>query len=145
MNMRHALWLAVQWMLAPRCGTMLRHTVHRQMAPLGIGRWLDVGCGPRSQIAGTLPGTVVGIDCAADMLLETQHDGVVGVCASATALPFAGESFDGVVSFGLLHHLSDADADKALAEMRRVVRPAGTILLLDNVSPTSNARRPCFR
>lgn len=142
MSMGNALWLAAQRLLAPRCGAMLRHTVRSQMAPLGEGRWLDVGCGPHSQITGTLSGTVVGIDCAADTLSDAQGDGVVGVCASAAALPFAAESFDGVVSFGLLHHLSDADADKALAEMRRVTRSAGTVLLLDNVNPISNWRRP---
>lgn len=140
--MGHALWLAAQWILAPRFGATLRRTVLEQMAPLGVGRWLDVGCGPRSRIADTLPGTLVGIDCAMDRLRETRRDGVLCIGASATALPFAAGSFDGVVCFGLLHHLDKVDADCALAEMRRVTRPGGTLLLHDNVEPLSAVRRP---
>jgi ubiquinone/menaquinone biosynthesis C-methylase UbiE len=134
--------MAAQWMLAPRFGSTLRRTVRAQMEPLGAGRWLDVGCGPRSGIARTLPGTLVGIDHAAELLRETQRDGVLCVCASATALPFTAESFDGVVCFGLLHHLNDAEGDAALAEMRRVTRAGGVVLVFDNVSPRSTAQRP---
>jgi ubiquinone/menaquinone biosynthesis C-methylase UbiE len=140
--MGYALWLAVQWILAPRCVTLIRRTVREQMAPRGAGRWLDAGCGPRSRIAQTLPGTVVGIDCAAEMLRDTQRDGVICAGASATALPFTAKSFDGVVSIGLLHHLNDEDADMALTEMIRVTRPGGTLLLFDSVSPASTVRRP---
>lgn len=140
--MRYALWLAVQWIVAPRFAALIRRTVREEMTPLGAGRWLDVGCGPRSRIARTLPGTVVGIDCAVEMLRETQRDGVICAGASATALPFDAQSFDGVVCVGLLHHLNEADADMALGEMRRVTRPGGTLLLFDNVTPLSTMRRP---
>ena len=137
-----ALWLAAQWLLAPSFNTTIRRVVREQMAPLGSGRWLDVGCGPRSLVAQSLPGTLVGIDSVTELLLETQHDGVICVCASAAALPFAAARFDGVVCFGLLHHLNDTDADLALVEMRRVLRTDGIILLLDNVRPSSVVRRP---
>jgi ubiquinone/menaquinone biosynthesis C-methylase UbiE len=140
--MAHALWSAAQWMLAPRCGEMIRRQVREQMAPLGAGRWLDVGCGPRSRIANLLTGTLFGVDFAVNRLHETQRDSVLCVCASATALPFAAGSFDGVVCFGLLHHLNEADADAALVEMCRVTRPGGNILLHDNVSTRSALRRP---
>jgi len=140
--MGYALWLAVQWILAPRCNRWIRSTVREQMAPRSAGLWLDVGCGPRSRIVRALPGTVVGIDCSEKMLRETQRDEITCVCASATAMPFAAEIFDGAVSIGLLHHLSDADADIALREMHRVTRPGGTILLFDNVTPASTVRRP---
>ncbi|MFZ1545788.1 MAG: class I SAM-dependent methyltransferase [Candidatus Nitrotoga sp.] len=116
--------------------------VREQMGPLGAGRWLDVGCGPQAHVAHTLPGAMIGVDCAAGVLPATQRDGVVCVCATATALPFAAQSFDGVVCFGLLHHLSDAEADTALAEMRRVLRAGGIILVFDSVSPRSAVRRP---
>lgn len=140
--MGSALWLAAQWLLAPGFNPTIRRVVREQMAPLGSGRWLDVGCGPRSLVAQALPGTLVGIDSVTELLHETQRDGVVCVCASAAALPFAAASFDGVVCFGLLHHLNDTDADLALGEMCRVLRPDGSILLLDNVRPSSGVRRP---
>jgi SAM-dependent methyltransferase len=142
LRMRHALWAAAQWLLAPGYEAMLRRTVREQLGPLGAGRWLDVGCGSGSRIAQALPGTLVGIDSAANVLYESRCDDVAYVCASATALPFEAANFDGVVCFGLLHHLDDADADTALAEMRRVARPGGVILVFDSVSPRSALRRP---
>jgi SAM-dependent methyltransferase len=138
----HALWVAAQWLIAPRCTALIRRKVHEQMAPLGAGRWLDVGCGPRPRCAGTLPGTLFGVDCAFDALREARQEGVIPVCASATALPFAAESFDGVVCFGLLHHLSEAEADAALLEMCRVTRPAGRVVLFDSVQSAFALHRP---
>jgi ubiquinone/menaquinone biosynthesis C-methylase UbiE len=140
--MGYALWEALQWILAPRCGRLIRRTVREHFSQIGAGRWLDVGCGPRSLIAQTLPGTVVGIDCSTEILHETQRDNVTCITATATALPFTAESFDGVVSFGMLHHVSEQDAETALTEMRRVTRPGGVVLLFDSVSPVSSARRP---
>ncbi len=140
--MRHELWPAAQWVLAPRYGTMLRRTVREQMRPLSSGTWLDVGCGPRSRIANLLTGTTFGVDSAVNRLFDAQRDGVVCVCASATELPFAEGSFDGVVCFGLLHHLNEADADAALVEMCRVTRPGGAVLLYDNIGTRSALRRP---
>lgn len=50
--------------------------------------------------------------------------------ADATALPFPDDSFDTVVqTFGLC---SESDPARALAEMQRVCRPGGTILLLEH-------------
>lgn len=140
--MRYFPWLGVQWLLAPRHDRLLRRTVREKMGPLAVGRWLDIGCGPRARVARTLPGTLIGIDIAVDALRETRRGDVACVCATATALPFAERSFDGIVSFGLLHHLNDFDLDAALVEMHRVARKDGIILLFDGVTPKSVVRRP---
>ena len=47
--------------------------------------------------------------------------------ASATAMPFADNSFDGLWSIWVLEHIPNPE--KALLEMRRVVKPGGYILL----------------
>jgi ubiquinone/menaquinone biosynthesis C-methylase UbiE len=140
--MGHAVWEAVQRLLAPDYEAMLRRTVRDRLGAHGPGRWLDAGCGPRVYALQSLPGTLVGIDSAAAVLRTAQRNGVVCVCGSTTALPFAEESFDGVVCFGLLHHLSDEDADTSLTEMRRVTRPGGSVVLFDNVKPVSAIHRP---
>ena len=56
--------------------------------------------------------------------------------------PFADGIFNGIVCFGLLHHLSGKDPHAALAEMRRVASPRGAVVVFDNVNPRSTLRRP---
>ena len=48
--------------------------------------------------------------------------------ASALKLPFADDSFDCVYSYGVLHHFPDIEI--ALAEIRRVLVPGGTVMAM---------------
>ncbi|MGH9967956.1 MAG: class I SAM-dependent methyltransferase [Pyrinomonadaceae bacterium] len=64
---------------------------------------------------------------------KKRPEGVRLVQSYAEALPFAAESFD--VAFATLVFCSVASPSKAFAELRRVVRPGGTILLLEHVRP----------
>jgi SAM-dependent methyltransferase len=57
---------------------------------------------------------------------------VVLVLGDATALPFAGDQFDVVVSRFAFHHLDDVAA--AAREMARVCRPGGTVAIVDMAS-----------
>ena len=50
-----------------------------------------------------------------------------GICGSVLALPFADGSFDVVSAFDVVEHCDPEDV--ALAELRRVLRPAGRLLL----------------
>jgi demethylmenaquinone methyltransferase/2-methoxy-6-polyprenyl-1,4-benzoquinol methylase len=59
--------------------------------------------------------------------------GVTFVAGDALRLPFADESFDAVtISFGLRNV---ADVDQALAELRRVTRPGGRVLVCECSMP----------
>jgi ubiquinone/menaquinone biosynthesis C-methylase UbiE len=59
--------------------------------------------------------------------------GVEYLEADATALPFAAGSFDLVCSSRVLHHV--ARPELVLAEMNRVLRPGGTMLVVDQLAP----------
>uniref|UniRef100_UPI0037C99AAC class I SAM-dependent methyltransferase n=1 Tax=Nocardioides terrisoli TaxID=3388267 RepID=UPI0037C99AAC len=50
-----------------------------------------------------------------------------GICASAEALPIRDGSFDAVVAFDVVEHC--ADEATALAELTRVLRPGGRMLI----------------
>jgi ubiquinone/menaquinone biosynthesis C-methylase UbiE len=55
--------------------------------------------------------------------------GATARTADATAMPFADESFDSVVSCLMLHHIIDWEG--AIAEVARVLRPGGTFVGYD--------------
>jgi arsenite methyltransferase len=101
-------------------------------------RVIDIGCGPgflcRSMAAAVgLTGGVLGVDISEDLIdFATKHEGSDRVeyrVASATALPVEPEQFDAAVSAQVIEYLPDADA--ALREMFRVVRPGGRAFIVD--------------
>jgi ubiquinone/menaquinone biosynthesis C-methylase UbiE len=114
----------------------LRRLVER--AGLSTGqRVLDVGCG-----TGTLAVLVKSLHPAVDVTgldpdprarrkamragVEVRPDE-----GFADTLPYAPASFDHVFSSFMLHHLPSAEKVAALREVRRVLRPGGTLELLD--------------
>ena len=107
-------------------------------APAGE-RVLDVGCGRGCDLAELLEqvgpdGSVVGIDSSPSMLAVAGHrcDGFDNVTfheAQATSLPVEDASFDAVVSVQVLEYVADVPA--ALAEMHRVLRPGGRLVIWD--------------
>jgi ubiquinone/menaquinone biosynthesis C-methylase UbiE len=58
-------------------------------------------------------------------------ENVFPVTASAASIPLVDESVDVVVSNYCLHHLRDADKEKALVEAWRVLRPGGRLVVGD--------------
>jgi SAM-dependent methyltransferase len=90
---------------------------------LADGRVLEVGVG-----TGLLQDVVpdyVGVDITATSAPFLRKPFSVG---SATALPFPDSSFDGAFSFWVLEHIERPE--RMLDELRRVVRPGGTIFLV---------------
>jgi arsenite methyltransferase len=102
-------------------------------------RILDVGCGPGFYVAELLEqvgpeGSVVGVDASAPMLAVAAkrsegHANASFLEGDVTALPVADADFDRVLSVQVLEYVADIPA--ALAELRRVLRPGGTVLLWD--------------
>ena len=102
-------------------------------------RILDVGCGPGFYCAELLEevgpsGSVVGVDGSAAMLELAarrcaDHANIELHEADATSLPLVDGGFDAAVCVQVLEYVADADA--ALAEMYRALRPGGRVVLWD--------------
>jgi len=104
--------------------------VWNQYVPAGSSV-LDVGCGTGANLS-AFHGrfSLVGIDIAAEAVRLCRKRGEARTAvASATALPFADEAFDGVFSCDVLCHTSIADKSVALRELCRVVRQGGAVIL----------------
>jgi ubiquinone/menaquinone biosynthesis C-methylase UbiE len=101
--------------------------------PVGTRRALDVGCG-EGELARRLADRVervVAIDRSAEMIeqaraLTPQHRNLTLVVGDFLEHGFADDAFDLVVAVASLHHL---DLGPALAEMSRILRPGGTLLV----------------
>ena len=101
---------------------------------------LDAGCGPGTITVDlarlVAPGRVIGLDRAPEVLTQAAaHATEQGVAiewraGDVYALPFPDASFDVVHAHQLLQHLSDPV--RALAEMRRVLRPGGLLAARDS-------------
>jgi ubiquinone/menaquinone biosynthesis C-methylase UbiE len=97
---------------------------------------LDVGCGNGRYLAELQRRGHRGFVCGADLsdgMLRTVQLGAGDVpllVSDAQALPFASGSFDVALMMHMLYHVPDRA--KALAEIRRVVRPGGVALVLTN-------------
>jgi SAM-dependent methyltransferase len=93
-------------------------------------RLLDAGCGTGfNLLALSGLGRAVGVDLAPEAIAFCRERGVRAVRASLLALPFPDASFDAVTSFDAIYHAWVTDDRAAVAEMARVVRPGGVVLV----------------
>jgi SAM-dependent methyltransferase len=132
-----------QFLIAPGSEYFLVRHLKRLIRTLPPGRQplLDVGCGPASRLwkCGLKP---VGIDISEAYVEAFRQAGGEAHVGTATDLPFADQTFGGVWCFGILHHLDDIEARKAIEEMRRVCRDGGYVAIFDAVLPRSYWTRP---
>ncbi len=96
--------------------------------PVG-SRILDVACGVGTNSDSfTLRGQYFGTDVSANFLRRGIEQNLRLACADGEALPFAGESFDVVITTYALEHCVEPVG--LLREMVRVARRGGRIILL---------------
>ena len=116
--------------------------VHEHLLTTGLGpgmRALDAGCGPgvisavMAHLVGP-QGSVQGLDCSPQRLEEARaHCAALPQCSFLEAdlrrIPLADDTFDYVWCQFVLEYLGDAAG--ALAELIRVTRPGGRVVVSD--------------
>lgn len=93
---------------------------------------LDLGCAAGWNMSrfGQYGRHPFGIDVVPERVALAAHHGPVAI-ASGLALPFAAGTFDVIYIQHVLHHIGDVA--QALREVRRCLKPGGTLFLVETV------------
>jgi len=123
------------------------------LAGVKPGDWvLEVGCGTGSltlaakRRAGP-SGRVFGIDIIPGMIEVSRQKAaqanqeITFYLAGIDEIPFAESQFDVVMCSFMIFHMSEAVRRKGLAEIYRVLKPGGRLLVLDLAMPTQPLSR----
>lgn len=128
----------LQWLLFDPSHRALIGRI-RQLAVKTPLKMLDVGCGTgkfAAKVRAALPNVdVCGMDLVSEMLrkgaprwrIHQAH--VFPVRGDSERLPFGSGTFDIVTCANSFHHYPHQD--RAVAEMRRVLRPGGRLMIID--------------
>jgi SAM-dependent methyltransferase len=116
----------------------LEQQVFAFVQPQGDERALDAGTGAGALALALAPhvAEVVGIDTEPELLARARERAPANATfeeADATALPFAPASFDVAATARTLHHVRRPEL--VVAELTRVTRPGGRILVVDQLAP----------
>jgi len=112
-----------------------RHLLARSIARLTPGRALDIGAaaGGNTRVLREHGWRAVALEYGAEGAAIAHSRGLAVMRADATRLPLASGALDLVVAFDVLEHIDDDDA--AAAEIARVLRPGGTVLIAVPADP----------
>lgn len=150
--------IAERYDLMNRLMTGFRDQAWRRLAVTAVavlpgGRVLDVGTGTGDflpLLTHAAPGAkAVGLDLTFEMMdvgrpkLAEAEGRAAFIQGDALHLPFADNTFDGLVNGFLLRNV--ADLRQTLAEMRRVIRPGARVVILEITPVTTPIWGDLFR
>ena len=117
-----------KWWWAAGRRALVASLWRRYGSPGDRPRLLEVGCGTGGMLREMVSwAEVYGLDVSKEAVGYCRERGLTTVCrGSLNALPFADDSFDGVIGVDVLEHLDDDE--EALREILRICRPGGRLV-----------------
>ncbi|HEU4327393.1 MAG TPA: methyltransferase domain-containing protein [Roseiflexaceae bacterium] len=115
--------------------------IARELEPwrdAGARRFLDFGCGTGEFAASFPPDAYVGLDIARHYVRYAAHARPGSyLVTSGAAAGLKDASFDAALVLGVFHHLPDELVRESAAELHRLLRPGGTLLVMEDIAPPS--------
>src|SRR5713226_4283101 len=138
-NPRGLLGRVIGWVIFAKGNASINTWIVRLLDIQPSDHILEVGCGPGLAIQGfaahATQGLVAGIDASTLMVQEARKRNATAIetgrveiqQGDASTLPYTDASFDTVAATHVIYFWSDAVA--TLQELRRVLRPGGTVAI----------------
>lgn len=93
----------------------------------------DLGCGPGhvTEYLSRFNVKVIGLDLSSGILKEARarHSKIIFLQGNMLNLPFAAAELTGIIAFYSIIHFDETQVARAFAEMFRVLKPGGLVLL----------------
>jgi ubiquinone/menaquinone biosynthesis C-methylase UbiE len=119
--------------------SVIRQTIREHLTSDPDVRVLDVACGPGafSDIFSEQSYTGIDINPIYIDYAKKHYRGEFFV-EDARSLSFPDGHFDEALVFGVLHHLDDRDVTAVARNLRRVLRPGGAALVIEDIPTESH-------
>ncbi|WP_018294661.1 class I SAM-dependent methyltransferase [Mariprofundus ferrooxydans] len=114
----------------------LRMIIDKDMPGVERPKILDVGCGHGyiHPYLGQFGYEITGVEFAVDVLevARKENPGIEYIGYNGSKLPFEDHSFDVTLAICVMHHVPPEQWLAFLAEMRRVLRPGGVVVIFEH-------------
>lgn len=118
--------------------TAIRTTIREHLASDPKRRVLDVACGPGAFSDLFSEQSYTGIDINPNYIdYARKHYRGEFFVQDARSLEFGEGAFDEALVYGVLHHLDDGDVSSVASSLKRVLRPGGVVLVIEDI-PTES-------
>jgi ubiquinone/menaquinone biosynthesis C-methylase UbiE len=118
--------------------TAIRTVIKRELVLGQRLSTLDLACGPGAFADLFAGDDYVGVDLNARYIdYARRHRQGTFVVGDARQVELPDARFDQILVFGLLHHLDDAAARAVLSESKRMLKPGGRMLVIEDIPTRS--------
>lgn len=122
------------------CSRQRYHEIEAYIPLVAPDNILDIGCGAGSLLLrlSQKANSAIGLDISLDLLKmaqaksrEVSANKIRYILGDVRSLPLASQSFDFIVSYGVLHH---TDLSQSLTKLKYLLKPEGRLVIYDYVS-----------
>lgn len=128
--------LKVDFFTRAKADELLRLIARHGATSADTASVLDVGCGIGNYHAllGQRFAALTGVDVSTACIEQARrtHPGVFYEAFDGTRLPFPDASFDVAFAICVFHHVPLADRPKLMADIRRVLKPGGLMVIFEH-------------